>query len=1068
MPFIRAEQVLDLTLKDLQVADDAAIQQHKVQGWEDDPAGWISKGIIKPVTTGNLPQWDGSQAGEFYYDINTNELFFGLSIDPYYQIIMGSLEGSGSALSDKILVVQMSIESENWSGADDNDPAGTASKFNLGTDAVAGDGSNLTVYLNGVLQEQGSGADYIIIEEAPLGGGDPVDKVIFNYNLQGPEQKIVAIINADQSLVNYATKAYVDQKFFGDSGHDHDGMDSNQLDFNASMTEQSLGAIIHDIVPNTNAVNLGSPTNKFGNIYAEVGHFDANTIYLGNVALSGDGDILQASLDQGTTYAEVPLSKNDSAPTEIIAGASQPVILESTVGITAKGDILPDMTGATGNISVRNIGSATEWFSSIYTDELFLGASSLYVNNKKVIEDDSDVMTFRTEADQAVNIKTTSSIEGVGNGNLTIESGNEINIMAYGGSEWLIPNTVSSKQMNFTNNSTGGNITFTSAGANSQVQFNATDEIDLTAPVIDVNGDLNVSGSIIGNASTASALQVGRTINLGNDLSGSVVFDGSGDVTLNATVSNDSHTHDNRYYTETEADSMFVSIIGDTMLGNLVAPTFTGVLVGNADTASALETSRTITLSGDVSGSTSFDGSGDVTITTTVADGSHSHDDRYYTETELNSGQLDNRYYTETEADSRFVNISGDTMSGDLTINGNLVVAGTTTTVNSETVNIADNILMLNSNHTGEPIQNSGIEVERGTSINYQFLFDESSDTFKIGEIGSLQKVATREDNPVDNGVPYWNETLDRFDTNSGITISGSNLVGNLTGNASTATTLQTARTISLTGDVTGSTTFDGSGNASITATVGNNSHTHTSDNISDAATSSTPNVIVKRDGGGDISARLFRSEFDFTNGNIGFVMTQMDTGSNNHIRPSTTAQLAAQMESDNVIVKYNGDTRADGQFYTGTTDPISTNRLNYDGYFYATRVYNAIYNDLAEFMYRAEEVEPGRVVIMTENGLAASTKRGEKAVVGVVSDTYGQALGADDQENKLPVGLAGRVDVWVKEPVEFGDLLISDEDGFATVKRASEDGDGRVIGKAMAKKDDFEPSRISMLIMMK
>ena len=45
-------------------------------------------------------------------------------------------------------------------------------------------------------------------------------------------------------------------------------------------------------------------------------------------------------------------------------------------------------------------------------------------------------------------------------------------------------------------------------------------------------------------------------------------------------------------------------------------------------------------------------------------------------------------------------------------------------------------------------------------------------------------------------------------------------LVGDVTGNADTATTLETARTISLTGDVTGSVSFDGSQNVSITATV--------------------------------------------------------------------------------------------------------------------------------------------------------------------------------------------------------------------------------------------------------
>lgn len=42
-----------------------------------------------------------------------------------------------------------------------------------------------------------------------------------------------------------------------------------------------------------------------------------------------------------------------------------------------------------------------------------------------------------------------------------------------------------------------------------------------------------------------------------------------------------------------------------------------------------------------------------------------------------------------------------------------------------------------------------------------------------------------------------------------------------VTGNASTATKLQTARNIALTGDVTGTTSFDGSGNVSIATTLG-------------------------------------------------------------------------------------------------------------------------------------------------------------------------------------------------------------------------------------------------------
>lgn len=55
-----------------------------------------------------------------------------------------------------------------------------------------------------------------------------------------------------------------------------------------------------------------------------------------------------------------------------------------------------------------------------------------------------------------------------------------------------------------------------------------------------------------------------------------------------------------------------------------------------------------------------------------------------------------------------------------------------------------------------------------------------------------------------------------------------SEVVGNIT----TATKLKTARNIALSGDVTGNANFDGSANISITATVGNDSHTHSNSTI--------------------------------------------------------------------------------------------------------------------------------------------------------------------------------------------------------------------------------------------
>jgi hypothetical protein len=54
------------------------------------------------------------------------------------------------------------------------------------------------------------------------------------------------------------------------------------------------------------------------------------------------------------------------------------------------------------------------------------------------------------------------------------------------------------------------------------------------------------------------------------------------------------------------------------------------------------------------------------TTTDTVASGSHLHDDRYFTETELTNGQLDSRYYTESEVNtiSGVLNNKINTVSG--------------------------------------------------------------------------------------------------------------------------------------------------------------------------------------------------------------------------------------------------------------------------------------------------------------------------------------------------------------------------------------------------------------------
>ncbi len=73
----------------------------------------------------------------------------------------------------------------------------------------------------------------------------------------------------------------------------------------------------------------------------------------------------------------------------------------------------------------------------------------------------------------------------------------------------------------------------------------------------------------------------------------------------------------------------------------------------------------------------------------------------------------------------------------NLTVSGDLTVSGNTTTLNTATLSVEDNIVILNSGVTGSPSLNSGIEVERGDSTNVVLRWNESTDKWQVTENGT-------------------------------------------------------------------------------------------------------------------------------------------------------------------------------------------------------------------------------------------------------------------------------------------------------------------------------------------
>lgn len=87
-------------------------------------------------------------------------------------------------------------------------------------------------------------------------------------------------------------------------------------------------------------------------------------------------------------------------------------------------------------------------------------------------------------------------------------------------------------------------------------------------------------------------------------------------------------------------------------------------------------------------------------------------------------------------------NVSGSyTINSQLvTINGNLVVTGNSTSINTTDTSIWDNIITLNGNLAANvaPTLNAAIEVNRGSSANVALRWNESVDSWQITNDGAV------------------------------------------------------------------------------------------------------------------------------------------------------------------------------------------------------------------------------------------------------------------------------------------------------------------------------------------
>jgi len=228
----------------------------------------------------------------------------------------------------------------------------------------------------------------------------------------------------------------------------------------------------------------------------------------------------------------------------------------------------------------------------------------------------------------------------------------------------------------------------------------------------------NLIGTVTGNAASATILATNRNFSASGDLTApSVAFNGSGALNLVTTLAT---VNSNVGQVGSASSIPIITVNAKGLVTAVSAATVAGTLNITGDSGSDGIALLTETLD--------FDGGTGVTTAVTNNKVTVSIGQAVAT----NSNVTFNNVAVNGTLTSDDITSSTMTASGNVIVQGNLTVNGTTTTVNSNTVNIADAIMTMNSDETGTPSANAGLEIERGTSANASILWNESGNYWQV------------------------------------------------------------------------------------------------------------------------------------------------------------------------------------------------------------------------------------------------------------------------------------------------------------------------------------------------
>lgn len=232
----------------------------------------------------------------------------------------------------------------------------------------------------------------------------------------------------------------------------------------------------------------------------------------------------------------------------------------------------------------------------------------------------------------------------------------------------------------------------------------------------------------------ADKLSKARTISLTGDTTGSVAFDGSSNVSIATTTGVATKLRSPRTISLTGDATGSATFDGST---NIAIPT----VVVNAGTADKLTTARTITLTGDTTGSAEFDGSANVSIATTTI-----HSKAADTASKATNADLATKAQVADKLSiARRIELTGDA-TGSTTFDGSKDVSIDTTVVNGGGGSgggiSTPYILTLTGDATGSATID-GSDVSITTTVSHAKSADQASQATLANAANTATKLAT-------------------------------------------------------------------------------------------------------------------------------------------------------------------------------------------------------------------------------------------------------------------------------------------------------------------------------------